>query len=78
VVLAAGGALGLLWATPANHNAGEEAAPVSLQETPRPAAQNVAAERAPDPSAAAEQAAAAGAALYQNFLKWRQQQLRGR
>jgi len=75
VVWAAGGALGFLWVTPANRQAGEEAALASLRETPRPAAQNVAAERAPDPSAA-EQAAAAGAALYQDFLKWRQ--LRGR
>jgi hypothetical protein len=72
VVLAAGGALGFLWVTPANQQAGEEAALVSLRETPRPAAQNVAAERAPDPSTAAEQAAATGAALYQEFLKWRQ------
>jgi hypothetical protein len=47
---------------------------VSLRETPRPAAQGVAAERARDPPAAAEQVAAAGAALYQDFLKWRQLQ----
>jgi hypothetical protein len=58
VVLAAVGAFGVLWVTLA-----------SLRETPRPAAQNVAAERA-----AAEQAA--GAALYQEFLRWRQ--LKGR
>ncbi len=76
VVLAAGGALGLLWATPANRQAGEEAALVSLRDTPRPAAaRNLAAERAPDPSAAAKRAA--GAALYQDFLKWRQLQLPG-
>jgi hypothetical protein len=74
VVLAAGGALGFLWGTPANQQAGDEAALVSLREALRPAAQNVAAERAPEPLAAAEQAA--GAALYQDFLKWRQ--LRGR
>jgi hypothetical protein len=61
VVLVAGGALGFLWVTL-----------VSLRETPRPAAQSVAVERAPDPLAAAEQAA--GAALYQEFLKWRQLQ----
>ena len=73
-VLATGGALGFLWATPANQQAGEEAALVSLRETPRPAAQNVAAMRPLDPSAAVEQAAIA--ALYQDFLKWRQ--LRGR
>jgi hypothetical protein len=70
VVLAAGGAIGILWATPANQQAGEEAALASLRETPRPAAQNVAADAEPDPSAAPEQAA--GAALYQDFLKWRQ------
>jgi hypothetical protein len=49
----------------------KEVAPVSPREAPEPAAQNVAAPRAPDPSAAAEQAA--GAALYQDFLKWQQQ-----
>ena len=75
LVLVAGGALALLWVTPANQQADEEAAPVSLRQTPRPAAQSVAAERAPDPSAAAEQGAVTGAALYQRFLKWRQ--LRG-
>jgi hypothetical protein len=74
VVLAAGGALGLLWVTPANQQAGEEAALVLLRKTPRPAAQSVATERAPDPSAAAEQAAATGAALYQEFRKWLQLQ----
>jgi hypothetical protein len=74
VVLAAGGALGVLWATPANQQAGEVAALVSPRETPGPAVQNVAAERAPDPLAPAGQAA--GAALYQDFLKWQQQ--RGR
>jgi hypothetical protein len=63
VVLAAGGALGFLWVTV-----------VSLRGTTRPAAQDVAAERARDPSAAGEQATAAGAALYQDFLKWRQLQ----
>jgi hypothetical protein len=57
VVLAAGGALGFLWVTRANRQAGENAALVSRRETPRPAAQN-----------------AAGAALYQDFLKWRQLQ----
>jgi hypothetical protein len=72
VVLAAGGALGFLWVTPANQQASEEAALVPLRETPRPAAQNVAAGQAPDPSTAAEQAA--GAALYQDFLKWRELQ----
>jgi hypothetical protein len=76
VVLAAGGALGLLWVTPANQQAVEAVAPVPLQETPTLAAQSVAAGRAPDPSAAAEQAAATSAALYQEFLKWLQ--LRGR
>jgi hypothetical protein len=76
VVLASGGALAFLWVTPTNQQAGEEAALVSLRKTPRPAAQSVAAERAPDPAAAAEQAAATGAALYQEFLKWLQ--LRGR
>jgi hypothetical protein len=74
VALAAGGALGLLWVTPANQKAGEEVALMSLRKTPRPAAQSVAAARAPDP--AAEQAAATGAALYQEFLKWLE--LRGR
>jgi hypothetical protein len=69
VVLAAG----VLWATPANQQAGEEAALMSPLETPGSAVQNVAAERASDPSAAGQ---AAGAALYQDFLKW--QQLRGR
>jgi hypothetical protein len=64
-VLAAGGALGFLWVTPAN----QDAALASLRETPRPV---VAAERAPAPSAAAEQAAATGAALYEDFLKWLQ------
>jgi hypothetical protein len=48
----------------------------TLRETPRPVAQYVAVQRASDPPAAAEQTAAAGAALYQEFLKW--QQLRGR
>jgi hypothetical protein len=72
VVLAAGGVLGLLWVTPANQQAGEAAALASLQETPGPAAQSVAAGRTPDPSAAAEQAAATGAALYQEFQKWLQ------
>src|SRR5262249_33661161 len=43
VVLAAGGVLGFLWMTL-----------VSLRETPRPAAQSVAAERGPDQSAGAE------------------------
>ena len=71
VILAAGCVLGFLWVTPAN----QEAALV-LQRTPRPAAQSVAAERTPDPSATAEQAAATGAALYQEFLKWLQ--LRGK
>ena len=59
VILTAGGALGFLWVTL-----------VSLRGTPRPAAQSVAAEQAPDPSATVEQAA--GAALYQEFLTWRQ------
>jgi hypothetical protein len=68
VVLAGGGALGFLWVTPVNQQAGAEAALVSLQGTPSPAAQN----GAHDSSAAAEQAAVAGAALYQEFLKWRQ------
>jgi hypothetical protein len=77
VVLVAGGALGFLCVTPANQQVGEEVASVSLRETPTPAAQNVADERAPDPSAEAEQAAA-GAALYDHFLKWRQLQLRRR
>jgi hypothetical protein len=72
VILAAGGALGFLWVTPANQQAGEEAALASLRDTSRPEAQTFAAERAPDPLAAAEQAA--GAALYQDFLKWRQLQ----
>jgi hypothetical protein len=61
VVLVAGGALGFLWLTA-----------VPLRETPRPAFQDIAAEGVPDPAAAAAQAA--GAALYQNFLKWRQLQ----
>jgi hypothetical protein len=74
VVLAAGGALGFLYVTPANQQAGEEVASVSLRET---LTENVADERAPDPSAAAEQAAA-GAALYDDFLKWRELQLRKR
>jgi hypothetical protein len=78
VALAAGSALGLLWASPANQTAGTEAVQVLMREAPRPAAQNVAVERAPGPSAAAEHAAAARAALYQDFLKWRQLQLRGR
>jgi hypothetical protein len=77
VALAAGGALGFLCVTPTNQEVGEEVASVSLQETPTPAAQQVADERAPDPPAEAEQAAA-GAALYDNFLKWRQLQLRRR
>jgi hypothetical protein len=76
VVLAAGGALGFLWVTPANQQAGKEVALMSVRKTPGPAAQSAAAERAPDTSAAAEQAAATGAALYQEFLKWLQ--LRGR
>jgi hypothetical protein len=70
VVLAAGGALGVLWATPANQQAGEVAALVSPRETPGSAVQNVAAERVPDPLPATGQAA--GAALYQDFLKWQQ------
>jgi hypothetical protein len=61
VVMAAGGALGFLWLTV-----------VPLRETPRPKFQDIAAEHVPDPTATAEQAA--GAALYQNFLKWRQLQ----
>jgi hypothetical protein len=61
VVLVAGGALGFLWLTA-----------VPLRETPRPAFQDVPAERVPDPSATVEQAA--GVAMYQNFLKWRQLQ----
>jgi hypothetical protein len=65
VALAASGALGLLWVIL-----------LSLRETPRPAAQDVATERAPDPSAGAERDAATGAALYQDFLKWRQLQVR--
>jgi len=79
VVLAAGGALGFLWV---NRQAGQDAAPVSMRamprpemprpEMPRPAAQSVAIERAPGPLADTEQAA--GAALYQDFLKWRQLQ----
>lgn len=69
VVLTAGGALGLLWVTPANQQAREEVALVSRQETPSPVAQNVAGATAPDPSAKAEQAAA-GEALYDDFLKW--------
>jgi hypothetical protein len=77
VVLAAGGALGFLYVTPANQQVDEEVASVSLQETLTPAAENVADERAPDPSAAAEQVAA-GAALYDDFVKWRQLQLRKR
>jgi hypothetical protein len=77
VVLAAGGALGFLYVTPANQQVGEEVASVSLRETLTPAAENVADERAPDPATAAEQAAA-GAALYDDFLKWRQLQLRKR
>jgi hypothetical protein len=64
VVLAAGGALGFLWV-----------AMVSLRGTTRPEARDVVAERARDPPAAAEQAAATGAALYQDFLKWRLQRL---
>jgi hypothetical protein len=59
VVLAGAGALGFLWLTA-----------LPLRETLRSAAQHVAAERVPDPSATAQQAA--GAALYQDFLKWRQ------
>jgi hypothetical protein len=80
VGVAAAGALGFVWITSPhglhspNLQAGKKVAPVSQRETPRPAAENVAAERAPDPSAAAEQPASA--ALYQEFLKWRQ--LRGR
>jgi hypothetical protein len=72
VALAAGGALGVLWVTPANQQAGETVAPAPRHETPGPAAQSAAS----DPSAAAEQAAATGAALYQEFTKWLQ--LRGR
>ncbi len=72
MALAAGGALGFLWVTPTNRQAGEDVAKVSLQETPRPVAQNT----TPDPAAAGEQAAATGAALYQDFLRWRQQQKR--
>jgi len=78
VVVAAGGALGFLYGgLPAKEQVGDEVASVSLRETPAAAAQNVADERAPDPAAAAEQAAA-GAALYDNFLKWRQRQLEKR
>jgi hypothetical protein len=73
-VLAVGGALGFLWAGPADRQAGEEGAPLSQQETPGP---NGVGEQAPNPSAAAEQAAA-GAALYEDFLKWRQRQLPGK
>jgi hypothetical protein len=76
VALAAGGALGFLWVTPANQQGDKAVALVPLRETPGPAAQSVAAGRAPGPSEAAEQAAATGAALYQEFLKWLQ--LRGR
>lgn len=80
VSVAAAGALGFLWITSPhgsrlpNLQAGKEVAPASPREAPEPAAQNVAAERAPNPPPAAEQAA--GAALYQDFLKW--QQLRGK
>ena len=77
--MAAAGALGFLWITSPHGSrspklqAGKEVAPVSLRGTPGPAAPDVAAKRAPDPSVTVEQAA--GAALYQDFLKWRQ--LRG-
>jgi hypothetical protein len=82
VGVAAGGALSFLWITSPHGSrsqdlqAGKEVVPVSQWGTPRPVAQNVEVERAPDPSTAAEQSAAAGAALYHDFLKWRQ--LRGR
>jgi hypothetical protein len=76
VGVAVGGALAFLWITSPhgsrspNLQAGKEVELVSQPETSKPATQKVAA----DPSVAAQQPAAAGAALYQDFLKWRQLQ----